>query len=97
MDDYQAKRGRPQGIPRDGSYGRGVRTVVVRVPEQYKEVVKGLLLDLPEFLSGWESRAKDTRDWTQAKRLLSEMRALFGFEGVNIIGDIPPPGIDVDE
>jgi len=73
-------RGRPKGIPRDGTYGRGIKTEVMRVPEGSRERVQTYLHDFDEFIREWKSKSKDTRDWTQAKKLLDELESLFGGE-----------------
>jgi hypothetical protein len=60
-----------------GSYGVGVQTTAVRVPVQWKEKTSKLIIELPQLLKEWKSRSKNTRDWTQANRLIKEIEQLL--------------------
>lgn len=72
-----SRPGRPKGVKRDGLYGCGVQTEVMRVPSGSKDLVQRLLIDLPELVEHWEASASTTRDWTQANRLLAELKSLL--------------------
>jgi len=71
------RRGRPSGIPRDGVYGRGVKTEVMRVPVGTPALVVSLLNDLPLLVSEWEKKTTHTRDWVQCGRFIQELRDQF--------------------
>lgn len=77
MPDSQSSPGRPPGIPRDGLYGRGIKTEVCRVPAGSSDLAKRLLADLPELVQSWELAARDTRDWTKLNQLMGELKAQF--------------------
>lgn len=69
--------GRPPGIPMEGRYGVGVETTIIRVPISWKEKTPRLIKQLPELVKEWKSRSKDTRDWTQANKLIEELEKIL--------------------
>lgn len=69
--------GRPFGIPREGTYGVGVETEVVRVPTGYKKKIPVWINDLPQLVSRYKKESKSTRNWVIANRLLEELEALL--------------------
>jgi hypothetical protein len=73
--------GRPVGIPREGTYGKGVRTVLFRIPASYsdldKDVLRRLIIDFKDFLDKRKSLSRNTPEWTHANDLISELEALF--------------------
>ena len=73
--------GRPKGQSRAGTYGSGVKTKPVRVPEHLAESLPellGNLEQLKDLLGDWEvEAAKSTSPrYDRARKLLQEIRAL---------------------
>lgn len=75
------KGGRPKGIPRSGTYGDGVKTHTVRVPQTWtREKVADLIQTLPEILEDWEERIEASPTsprYQRARELLEELRGFF--------------------
>lgn len=74
------KMGRPFGIPREGTYGIGVETSLVRVPARLKDRVPHIVKGLPEIISKYRKEQKNTRNWVVAVRLLDELEDLINDE-----------------
>jgi hypothetical protein len=72
-DDSFPRRGRPPGIPRDGVYGSGIKTVLKRIPVGSDDYVVWAINDLPELLRRRSESLKDTRDYVQLRRFLAEL------------------------
>lgn len=70
------KPGRPIGTPGAGKYGRGIKTERIRVPIGTGEMAARLVIEIPRLLEEFESRRKDTRDWTQANKILNRIKKL---------------------
>lgn len=76
----QKRPGRPEGYKANGIYGAGVKTKLMRVPIGYEGYVKAMIIDLPEIIEGYEEKSKDTRNWVEAKKLISEIKKLMEME-----------------
>lgn len=85
------RRGRPSGIPREGKYGTGVKTKVVRVPEKIADNISQILLKFDQIrvvVDSWEdkvelaaqksSTGKPSPRYEQAMQLLAELRTYLG-------------------
>ncbi|BAZ14693.1 hypothetical protein NIES4071_65370 [Calothrix sp. NIES-4071] len=91
MTEIARKRGRPQGIPREGGYGTGVKTKVVRVPEAVADNIKEILSSFEQIkvlVDSWgeaineattkSSVGKPSPRYDQAIKLLEELRGYLG-------------------
>lgn len=73
--------GRPKGQARAGTYGCGVKTKPVRVPEhlagKLPEMIESLE-ELRELLKDWEAEAEKSTSprYDRARKLIQEIRAL---------------------
>ncbi len=73
--------GRPKGQARAGTYGCGVKTKPVRVPEaiapKLPEMIESLE-ELGELLNDWEAEAEKSTSprYDRARKLIQEIRAL---------------------
>lgn len=66
-------RGAPPGSKREGTYGYGVKTRIARVPVDFRPTDLTQIEEVKDLVRRWKSRAKDTRDWTQAKKLIEQL------------------------
>jgi hypothetical protein len=84
-------RGRPPGIAREGTYGTGVKTKVVRVPEEIADNIPEILAKFEQikiFVDAWddqiESAAKNSSvgkpspRYDKAMIMLAELRSYLG-------------------
>lgn len=84
-------RGRPPGIAREGTYGTGVKTKVVRVPEAIAENIPEILSKFEQikcFVDTWEveienaanrsSKGMPSPRYEKAMIMLSELRQYLG-------------------
>lgn len=91
MTEVKRGRGRPSGIPRQGTYGYGKKTKVVRVPEEISENIPEILKQfeqIKEFVDSWDSqielaaqsssKGKPSPRYDKAKVMLSELRQYLG-------------------
>jgi hypothetical protein len=56
-ESIQPRPGRPTGIPRQGRYGKGVKTRVVRVPETVADNIAEILVkfeQIKSFVDDWD-------------------------------------------
>lgn len=84
-------RGRPAGIPREGTYGTGVKTKVVRVPEAIADNIPEILAkfeQIKSFIDSWDAqiesaanastKGKPSPRYDKAMVMLSELREYLG-------------------
>lgn len=82
------RRGRPSGIPREGRYGTGVKTKVVRVPEPIADNIDEILAKFEQikaFVDAWDKQIEDAANksstgqpsprYDKARVMLSELRS----------------------
>jgi hypothetical protein len=87
----KAKRGRPSGISREGTYGKGVKTKVVRVPEDIANNIPEILEKFEQiktFVDNWEhqieqaannsTKGKPSPRYDKAMVMLTELRKYLG-------------------
>lgn len=83
----KSRRGRPTGIPREGKYGTGVPTKVVRVPSEIAANIADILATFEQIkltVDAWEMKIEDVAAeskhhkpsprYEQALKLLKELR-----------------------
>jgi len=70
------KRGPKPGSKRDGTFGHGVKTKVVRIPEYMEASDLLLLQEMLDIIWHYRERRKKTRDWTQAWKLIDDLTPL---------------------
>lgn len=75
------RAGRPKGHARAGTYGNGVKTKPVRVPEYLAEKLPEMLANLEQLenlLADWEKEANNSTSprYDRARKLLQEIRGL---------------------
>lgn len=91
MAETTKKRGRPSGIPREGTYGTGVKTKVVRVPEAVADNIKEVLASFEQIkvlVDSWDAAivnaankstvGKPSPRYEKAVQLLAELREYLG-------------------
>jgi hypothetical protein len=91
MTEPTKRRGRPTGIPRKGTYGSGVKTKVVRVPEAVGNNIVEVLAAFEQIkvlVDAWDNqvetaKAKSTVGrpsprYEKAMQLLEELRSYLG-------------------
>lgn len=84
-------RGRPAGIAREGTYGTGVKTKVVRVPEAIAENIPEILATFEQikvFVDAWDdqikkaalqsTKGKPSPRYDRAMVMLAELRQYLG-------------------
>lgn len=87
----KSRVGRPIGIPREGRYGTGVRTKVVRVPESVAENIKDILESfekIKNLVDNWDEQinnaatkskyGKPSPRYEKAVELMTELRNYLG-------------------
>lgn len=88
----QKRRGRPSGIPREGKYGTGIKTKIVRVPVgvadniqdilQSFEAIKLVVDSWDEKIDGAIANSKRQNEiparYDQAVKLMQELRNYLG-------------------
>ncbi len=86
------RRGRPSGIPREGRYGTGIKTKVVRVPKTVADNIQDILQSFEAIklmVDSWDEKvegaiANSSRKneipprYDQAVKLLGELRNYLG-------------------
>jgi hypothetical protein len=90
-EEGKKRRGRPAGIPREGTYGSGVKTKVVRVPEDIAANIPEILAKFEQikaFVDAWDNQidaaaqksAKGVPSprYDKAMIMLSELREYLG-------------------
>jgi hypothetical protein len=76
--------GRPKGIAREGKYGFGVETMVVRVPKTIGKDIENILATFEQIkiaVDAWELQAEEkitSPRYDQARKLLQELRSYLG-------------------
>lgn len=89
--ENKPSRGRPRGIPRDGRYGLGVKTKVVRVPVAVADNIQEILASFEAIKTACDTWADEMDEATlksktgelpvryyHGMKLLTELRALLG-------------------
>jgi hypothetical protein len=84
-------RGRPSGIPREGIYGTGVKTKVVRVPEAIAANIPEILAKFDQikcFVDAWDNQIETAANqsskgvpsprYDKAMVMLAELREYLG-------------------
>jgi hypothetical protein len=71
------KRGPKVGSKRDGAFGYGVKTKVVRIPEYMEASDLLLLQEVIDVIWHYREDRKKTRDWTQAWKMIDELTPLI--------------------
>jgi len=90
-DGVKRKRGRPAGIPREGTYGTGVETKVVRVPAAVAANIPEILAKFEQikiFVDAWDEQiatvtanskvGKPSPRYDKAMVILEELRQYLG-------------------
>jgi hypothetical protein len=85
------RRGRPPGIPREGTYGTGVRTRVVRVPAAVADNIVEVLAAFEQIkvlVDAWDITIADATSkstvgkpsprYEKAIQLMAELRSYLG-------------------
>jgi len=65
MQDDKVRMFRPSGVPRQGKYGKGVKTKVVRVPENAADNIAQILEkfeQIKEFIDSWDKTIQDASE-----------------------------------
>jgi hypothetical protein len=91
MAEPTKRRGRPSGIPREGTYGTGIKTKVVRVPVTVADNIVEVLAAFEQIkvlVDAWDdqvetAKAKSTVGkpsprYEKAMQLLKELRGYLG-------------------
>jgi len=90
-DNLKPRRGRPSGIPREGRYGKGIKTKVVRVPETVADNIAEILAKFEQiktFVDEWDKTisqaaehsktGKPSPRYDKAVTMLKELRNYLG-------------------
>lgn len=83
MQEQCKKRGRPPGIAREGTYGLGVKTKVVRLPIELANRAVEIIdtLDsIQSFIHAWEQECEEHKTsprYDKALAMLSELKDLM--------------------
>lgn len=90
-DGVKRRRGRPVGIAREGTYGTGVKTKVVRVPEEIAANIPEILAafeQIKTFVDAWDSQIDEAAQksskgvpsprYDKAMVMLAELRQYLG-------------------
>jgi hypothetical protein len=90
-DEPKKKRGRPSGIPREGTYGTGVKTKLVRVPIAIAPNIPEILAKFEQikaFVDEWDKQIGDSASkssvgkpsprYDKAMVMLTELRSFLG-------------------
>lgn len=85
------KRGRPAGIPREGKYGTGIKTKLVRVPETIADNIAEILGTFEQIkilIDDWDAKISEASEksktgkpsprYERAQELLAELRNYLG-------------------
>ncbi|NET03105.1 MAG: hypothetical protein F6K62_17855 [Sphaerospermopsis sp. SIO1G2] len=91
VQENKKGRGRPSGIPREGKYGTGKKTKVVRVPVEVADNIPEILDKFEQikcFVDSWDyqiemaaqssSKGKPSPRYDKAMDMLSELRKYLG-------------------
>ncbi len=87
METHQRGKGRPPGIPREGRYGTGCKTRVVRVPEKIADNIAEILANfegIRALVDDWDERVEQAGEksttgkpsprYDRAIQMLKELR-----------------------
>lgn len=78
MESTKKKRGHQKGVAMEGKYGLGVKTKVVRVPENIANNIAEILEsfgDIKKLCDDWDEKAESSSPrYDHARKLLMELR-----------------------
>jgi hypothetical protein len=73
-DSPKVRRGRPSGIPREGRYGKGIKTKVVRVPETVADNIVEILETferIKTFVDDWDKTIVEAAEHSNELKTLA--------------------------